>query len=172
MHGPDLHKVGSGNTGATNALRSMGLKGGALVFVADIIKALLACLIGRLWMGFPGIMVAGIFVLLGHNWPVFFGFKGGKGVSCTLSVMLMSFWWQAIICYAVIIAVIALTKYVSLGSIIMVILFATLVTATNWGQWLVILWVWTVAALCIWRHRENIQRLMSGTERKLGEKVK
>ena len=80
MGGPDLHKVGSGNTGATNALRTMGKKGGAIVFAGDVVKALLACLVGRLWMGQNGVLLAGLFVILGHNWPVCFGFKGGKGV--------------------------------------------------------------------------------------------
>ena len=79
MGGPDLHKVGSGNTGATNALRTMGKKGGAIVFAGDVVKALLACLVGRLWMGQNGALLAGLFVILGHNWPVFFGFKGRQG---------------------------------------------------------------------------------------------
>ena len=111
MGGPDLHKVGSGNTGATNALRTMGKKGGAIVFAGDVVKALLACLVGRLWMGQNGAMLAGLFVILGHNWPVFFGFKGGKGVSSTCGVMLMTFWWQALICYVITIALIAITKF-------------------------------------------------------------
>ena len=122
MGGPDLHKVGSGNTGATNALRTMGKKGGAIVFAGDVVKALLACLVGRLWMGQNGALLAGLFVILGHNWPVFFGFKGGKGVSSTCGVMLMTFWWQALICYVITIALIAITKFVSLGSLALVVL--------------------------------------------------
>ena len=155
MGGPDLHKVGSGNTGATNALRTMGKKGGAIVFAGDVVKALLA----------------GLFVILGHNWPVFFGFKGGKGVSSTCGVMLMTFWWQALICYVITIALIAITKFVSLGSLALVVLFGILVTATNWGNWLVIAWVWVIAGLCIYRHHANIGRLIHGTERKIGQKA-
>jgi len=165
MGGPDLHKVGSGNTGATNALRTMGKKGGAIVFAGDVVKALLACLVGRLWMGQNGALLAGLFVILGHNWPVFFGFKGGKGVSSTCGVMLMTFWWQALICYVITIALIAITKFVSLGSLALVVLFGILVTATNWGNWLVIAWV------CIYRHHANIGRLIHGTERKIGQKA-
>ena len=161
MGGPDLHKVGSGNTGATNALRTMGKKGGAIVFAGDVVKALLACLVGRLWMGQNGALLAGLFVILGHNWPVFFGFKGGKGVSSTCGVMLMTFWWQALICYVITIALIAITKFVSLGSLALVVLFGILVTATNWGNWLVIAWVWVIAGLCIYRHHANIGRLMN-----------
>ncbi len=169
MGGPDLHQVGSGNTGATNALRTMGKKGGALVFLGDVLKALLACGVGLIWMGHNGAMLAGICVIIGHNWPIFFGFKGGKGVSSTCAVMLTTFWWQAIICYVATIALIAISKFVSLGSIFMVTAFALLVTATAWGNWLAIVWVWCVALLCIFRHRANIQRLLHGTERKLGQ---
>lgn len=168
--GPNLREVGSGNTGATNALRAMGLKGGAMVFVCDILKALIACIIGRVWMGLNGAMLAGLMAVIGHNWPCFFQFKGGKGVSSTLSAMLLTFPVPAVICYVVTIAVIALTKYVSLGSITLVSLFALLVIVTNWGNWLAILWVLVMAGLLIWRHRENIKRLLNGTERKLGRK--
>ena len=172
LHGPNLREVGSKNTGASNALRTMGVKGGFATFVGDIIKALIPCILGRVWMGLPGAMVAGLFVILGHNWPVFFQFKGGKGVSSMTAVMLLSFWWQAIICYLVTIAVIALTRFISLGSMVMVTLFAILVAATNWGNWLAIGWAVLLAAICIWRHRANIGRLIRGTEAKIGQKVK
>lgn len=172
LDGPNLREVGSKNTGASNALRTMGVKGGFATFVGDIIKALVACLIGYFWKGHNGVMVAGLFAILGHNWPVFFQFKGGKGVSSMTAVMLMSFWWQAIVCYAVTIAVIAATRFISLGSMIMVTLFAILVAATNWGDWLSIGWTVLLAAICIWRHRANVGRLMKGTEAKIGQKVK
>ncbi len=168
--GPNLREVGSGNTGATNALRTMGIKGGAMVFVCDILKALIACIIGRVWMGLNGAMLAGLMAVVGHNWPCFFQFKGGKGVSSTLSAMLLTFPIPAVICYVTTIAVIALTKYVSLGSITLVSLFALLVIITAWGNWLAILWVLAMAGLLIWRHKENIKRLLAGTERKLGQK--
>ena len=172
LHGPNLREVGSKNTGASNALRTMGVKGGFATFVGDIIKALVACLIGLAWKGQNGVMVAGLFVILGHNWPVFFQFKGGKGVSSMTAIMLVSFWWQAIICYLVTIAVIALTRFISLGSMIMVTLFAILVAATNWGNWPAIAWTVVLAAICIWRHRANIRRLINGTEAKIGQRVK
>lgn len=172
MNGPNLREVGSRNTGASNALRAMGVKGGFATFVGDIVKALIPCLIGRAWMGLNGAMVAGLFVIIGHNWPVFFQFKGGKGVSSMTAVMLVSFWWQAIICYVVTIAVIAVTRFISLGSLVMVTLFAVLVAATNWGNWLAIAWAVALAAMCFWRHRGNIRRLLSGTEAKIGQKVR
>ena len=170
--GPNLREVGSKNTGATNVLRVMGVKIGLTVFVLDILKALVACIIGRVWMGLNGAMVAGLAVVLGHNWPCFFQFKGGKGVASTLAVMLMTFPLPACICYVVAIALISATKYVSLGSITLAALFAVLVIATNWANWLVIVWVLLIAGLLIWRHHANIGRLLSGTENKLGSKKK
>ena len=170
--GPNLREVGSKNTGATNVLRVMGVKIGLTVFVLDILKALVACIIGRVWMGLNGAMVAGLSVVIGHNWPCFFQFKGGKGVASTLAVMLMTFPLPAFICYVVAIALIAVTKYVSLGSITLAALFAVLVIATNWQSWLVILWVIAISGLMIWRHRANIERLMKGCENKLSFKKK
>ena len=170
--GPNLREVGSKNTGATNVLRVMGVKVGLTVFVLDILKALVACIIGRVWMGLNGAMVAGLAVVLGHNWPCFFQFKGGKGVASTLAVMLMTFPLPACICYVVAIALSAATKYVSLGSITLAALFAVLVIATNWANWLVIGWVIVISGLLIWRHHANIGRLLSGTENKLGSKKK
>lgn len=173
LHGPNLREVGSKNTGASNALRTMGVRGGLATFIGDIIKALIPCVLGRVWMGLPGAMLAGLFVILGHNWPVFFQFKGGKGVSSMTAVMLISFWWQAIICYLVTIAVIALTRFISLGSMVMVTLFAILVAIAEWGDnWLAIGWAALLALICIWRHRSNIGRLIHGTEAKIGQKVK
>ena len=170
--GPNLREVGSKNTGATKVLRVMGLKIGLIVFVLDILKALIACIIGRVWLGLNGAMLAGLAVVIGHNWPCFFQFKGGKGVASTLAVMLLTFPIPAIICYGVAIVLIATTKYVSLGSITLAALFAILVIATNWTNWLVILWVLIIAGLLIWRHHANIGRLLKGTENKLGSKKK
>lgn len=170
--GPNLREVGSRNTGATNALRVMGVKYGLLVFVLDILKALAACILGRVWMGLNGAMLAGLFVVLGHNWPCFFHFQGGKGVASTLAVMLLTFPIPAVMCYVVAIVLIAATRFVSLGSITLAALFAVLVIATNWGNWLVIVWVLVIAGLLIARHRANIERLLHGKENKLSFRKK
>ena len=170
--GPNLREVGSKNTGATNVLRVMGVKTGFLVFALDILKALIACIIGRVWMGLNGAMVAGLAVVIGHNWPCFFQFKGGKGVASTLAVMLMTFPIPACICYVIAIATIATTRFISLGSMLLVSIYAILVICTNPGNWLAAIWVIVLAGLCIWRHRANIGRLLKGNEAKIGQKVK
>ena len=174
LGGPNLRDVGSGNTGATNALRAMGLKGGIIVFVGDILKALIASIIGALILGFEGKMIAALFVIIGHSWPCFFQFKGGKGVSSTCGAIFLTYTWQSIICYILTLTIIGTTKYVSLGSICLMLSFALLVTireiATGLACWYSIPWAFLMAALVIWRHKENIKRLLAGTERKLGEK--
>ena len=174
--GPNLREVGSKNTGATNVLRVMGVKIGLTVFVLDILKALIACIIGRVWMGLNGAMVAGLAVVIGHNWPCFFQFKGGKGVSSTCGAIFLTYNPEAVLAYIITIAIIALTKYVSLGSICLMLSFALLVTireiATGMACWYAIPWAFLMAALVIWRHKENIKRLLNGTERKLGDKKK
>ncbi len=172
LGGPNLREVGSKNTGATNVLRTMGVKVGVVVFVLDILKALIACVIGRVWMGLNGAMLAGLLVVIGHNWPCFFQFRGGKGVAVTLAAMLLTFPVPALICYIVAIVLIAATRYVSLGSITLSVLFAVIVIATNWGSWLVAAWAVAMAGLLVWRHRANIGRLIRGEENKLGAKKK
>lgn len=171
-HGPNLREVGSKNTGASNVLRTMGVRNGLVTFLGDCGKAALACGIGWWMVGQYGALLAGLMVILGHNWPVFFQFKGGKGVASSCGVMLVCFPIPAIICFVITILIIWLTKYISLGSLCMLTLFAIIVSVTNWGNWLIVAWAVALAALCFLRHRSNISRLIHGTESKLGQKVK
>lgn len=167
-HGPNLREVGSKNTGASNVQRTMGTGHGLVVFCGDVIKALLACLIGRLLCGQYGCMLGGLMAVIGHNWPVFFQFKGGKGVASSCGVMLMCFWEPALIGYLAAIALIAALRYISLGSMTMALIYALLVILWKaGGDILTILWAVAMAALCIGRHHANIGRLLAGNERKL-----
>ena len=173
-HGPNLREVGSKNTGASNVLRTMGIKNGLITFVGDCGKAALACLIGR-WLLAPhgmslyGAMLAGLLVILGHNWPLFFGFKGGKGVASSCGVMLVCFPIPALICFVFTLLLIWLSRYISLGSMAMLTLYAILVCYTC-ADPLVIAWAVVLALLCILRHRANLGRLIHGNENKLGGK--
>ena len=169
--GRDIRKEGSKNTGASNALRVLGLKGGALVFAGDFLKAALAVIIGRLIAGVNGGMIGGLFVVLGHNWPVFFGFQGGKGIACSTAVLLLMFFWQGAVAGILCILVIYFTRYISLGSLTMLFVFALLVSFTL-PFWPHAVWAIVLFLLGLYRHRANIERLRNGTENKIGQKVK
>lgn len=174
-NGPDLRTVGSGNPGASNVQRTMGWKYGLITFVGDILKGLLTCLAGRLLTGdHMGALLAGLFAVIGHNWPLYYAFKGGKGVSTSCGVMCFCFPVPALICYALTIGLIAWKRYISLGSMFLLTLYAVLVSVTYQGEWrvFVILWSCLLAVICIARHHANIGRLIKGTENKLGGKKK
>lgn len=169
--GHNLRKEGSGNTGASNALRVLGLKYGTLVFLGDACKAAAAVLIGRWISGQEGAMVAGLFVVLGHNWPVFFGFQGGKGIACSVAVLLLTFFWQGAVAGLICLAVIYFTRYISLGSMTMLLIFFLLMLLTQ-PFWPAAVWAFALLILGVYRHRSNIERLRNGTENKIGQKTK
>ena len=173
-HGPDLRTVGSKSTGASNVQRTMGWKYGLMTFFGDTLKAILACWIGlSLTQSHMGALLSGLFVILGHNWPVFFDFRSGKGVASSCGVMLFCFPVPALICFVITIIVIALLRYISVGSMTMLILYAILVSCfwSNGNPWIVG-WSVLIAVLCVFRHHANISRLLNGTENKLGQKAK
>ena len=169
--GRDIRKEGSKSTGATNVTRVMGVGYGLLTFLGDFIKASLAVWVGVLICGYPGAMVAGIYVVVGHNWPVYYQFRGGKGIVCSIAVLLLVCPVEALIAGALAILVIALTRYVSLGSLTMVGVSAVLILIFKpfvpHGAWALILLV-----LAVYQHRANIARLMRGEENKLNLKRK
>ena len=168
--GHDLRTEGSQNTGATNVLRVLGAKKGALTFAGDFAKAMLAMLLGKWIGGQSGALIASLMVVIGHNWPVFHEFKGGKGVACSIAVMFL-FFWQGLIAGAAAILVIWKTRYISAGSMVMMVTFAIMLLITE-PLWPVGAWAIALAVLCVYRHRANIQRLKDGTENKLNLKKK
>jgi glycerol-3-phosphate acyltransferase PlsY len=168
----DIRNFGSGNAGTTNIARELGFKTGVFVFVVDVLKAVLAFVLCRQIFAFSGIdqlvlgFYAGAGVILGHNFPVFFGFKGGKGIACSLGVILCVDWRAALIIYAVGVTVILLKRYISLGSIVMLVLFP--ISTFLWGKGTEsIILASLFSALAIFQHRGNIKRLFNGTERKI-----
>ncbi len=172
FHGPDLRTVGSGSTGASNVQRTMGTKWGLVTLAGDFLKAVLSC--GFAWWlvgTIESAMLAGLTCILGHNWPVFFHMEGGKGVAASCGVAMMTFPIAGVISILTCIGVIAIWRYISLGSMVFISLFALIVSIfySN-GSWLIIVWVWIMALLCIYRHRTNIDRLIHGKERKIGQK--
>lgn len=181
-HGIDIRQHGSGNAGTTNTLRTLGWKAGLVTFLGDAGKAILSMLLA--WILFhekyPGQvslleMYAGLGTVLGHNFPFYMKFKGGKGIACTAGFLITFYPPLAILCLLVFVVTVAVTRYVSLGSILVSVCFyIQLIVFGQMGY----LWVdkellpetYVVGAvftvLAIWRHRANVKRLLTGTENK------
>lgn len=168
--GIDIREHGSGNAGATNTLRMLGKGPGITVLLLDAAKGAIAITIARL-LGVPewAIVGAAVAAVLGHNWPVFFGFKGGKGVATTIGTLLALTPIPALIGVGITIVVIALTRYVSLGSLVFFVLVPFLMYIYH-EPGVYIAGAAFVGLLGFIRHAENIRRLIKGTERKLGQK--
>jgi len=162
----DIRQYGSGNAGMTNTLRTLGKKAAFFVLIGDILKGILSYLIGLAFAGYTGAMMAGTCAILGHNWPVYFGFKGGKGVLTSIAVLFMMNAEIALILLIVFAIVVALTRYVSLGSIIGAALFPVLAIVYKQSAGFVI-FAFVIGLLVIFRHRSNIARILNGTESKL-----
>ena len=161
----DIRKYGSKSTGTTNVIRVMGFKMGLMTFIGDFIKAVIAVLLGMMIGGRDGGLIAGLFSVIGHNWPVFYGFKGGKGIACSTAVLLLNVPLEGAISAAIAISVIYLSRYVSLGSLSLLFSAAVILPFTR-GLWPVGAWAFLLFIFAVYRHRTNIQRLMRGTESK------
>ncbi len=163
----DIREHGSGNAGTTNVLRVMGKKFAALTFIVDALKGVLAVVITRYFFGENYAMVAGIFVVVGHNWPVILKFKGGKGVATSLGMILVIHPLYGLLAILAGIATLFKTKIVSLSSMVGMISFAILILifSRDFAIFAVIL-----ASMTIYRHKENIQRLIRGEEKTISKK--
>ena len=185
MAGFDVREKGSGNAGTTNMLRSVGKKAAAITLICDILKGVvsigIAIIVGNIVKNLDRellLQMAGIAVVIGHTFPVFFGFKGGKGVATSLGVLLMSNWQIGLICLVFAIVLMALTRMVSLGSCGAAILFPVLTlfinqhyTVLTEGKSGRVYFVYSVilAIIVLYNHRSNIKRILNGTENKLGK---
>lgn len=167
----DIRQYGSGNSGTTNAIRVLGWKLGALTFFGDIAKAVIAVVIARVLFDDPlAGFYAGFGAIIGHNWPVFLKFKGGKGIASTIGVLLAVDLRIGLILMGILAITIALTKYVSLGSILMVVAIPILMLIFHRDNWEFILLGLLIMISGLYRHHANIKRLLSRTENKLGHK--
>ena len=183
MAGFDVREKGSGNAGTTNMLRSVGKKAAAITLLCDILKGIVAILIALIAGNIVKnvdkavlVQIAGILVVVGHTFPIFFEFKGGKGVATSLGVIMMINWKIGLICLVFALAIMAFSKMVSMGSVGAAILFPvlTLFINTNFivqasGMKYFVFSV-ILAAIVIFNHRANIKRIASGTENKLSFK--
>jgi len=181
-HKIDIRKYGSGNSGTTNALRVMGPKAGAVVFFGDFLKSLLPCLAVRLVfqnqpeMIYLLILYTGFGVILGHNYPFYLQFKGGKGIAATAGLIMAADLRMTLLCLTSFILIVLITRFVSLGSLVVATIFLIWMCvfgsmgAYGIGQNLLPEF-YIVAALisgqAFWRHRANIGRLIHGKENKI-----
>lgn len=166
----DIREYGSGNAGATNTMRVLGKGPAIAVLLLDVLKGVVAILIAEAFhLSEWGIVLSGLFAIVGHVWPVYYGFKGGKGVATTIGVFMMISFLPTLIAGIITIIIIALTRYVSLGSLILILVAPLLAMVFHAPL------AFTIVGLIIflisaYKHRANISRLLKGTENKLGAK--
>ncbi len=179
MAGFDVREKGSGNAGTTNVLRTVGKRASIITLICDILKGVIAVFIAYL----AGLIVkegvdkalliqlAGIAVIVGHTFPIFFQFKGGKGIATALGVLMITNWNIGLICLVFALVLMILTRMVSLGSIAAAILFPVLIIFMPHNSYLVdgnyIIYSILLAILVVFNHRANVKRLLSGTENKI-----
>lgn len=181
--GFDVREKGSGNAGTTNMLRSVGKKAAAVTLICDILKGVVAITIaliaGKIAKEIDRallVQIAGILVVIGHTFPIFFEFKGGKGVATSLGVLIMTNWQIGLICLVFAVVIMVVTKMVSVGSVGAAILFPILtlfintnfIVEANGVKYFIFSII--LAAIVIFNHRENIKRIANGTENKLSFK--
>ncbi len=164
----DIRTKGSKNAGATNMLRVMGKKAAIITLLGDMLKGVLAALIGK-WLvgGAFGGLLGSVFSVLGHNYPVFFGFKGGKGIATSFGSLLVAMPVPILIAFGVFLVTVLITRYVSLGSILAAVTFPISVLLTQTFDLPVFLLCLFEALLAIYRHRANIGRLIRHEESKI-----
>ena len=185
MKGIDIRKAGSGNSGATNSLRVLGKKAGLIVFVVDLCKCFIPCLIVKAWAVSSGqqhmediyMLYLAFGVILGHNYPCYLNFKGGKGIAATAGLILSTTnVWMVLICLGAFLLIVGVTRYVSLGSLaVATIYLIEVIVYGHMGGYAVsqagLYEMYVIAALLMisafYKHKANIGRLLSGTENKL-----
>lgn len=173
----DIRQYGSGNAGSTNVLRVMGKKAALFTFISDVLKPLVAILICRIiFKDEPRIAVvlySGLGVILGHIWPVFLKFKGGKGVASAVSLIYFGLLDWKVTCIIIVLWIVSvsITKYVSLGSVLFSISIPILFALFNYNIEYISIGA-IIMALIVYKHIPNIKRLINGTESKLGSKSK
>ncbi len=163
----DIRTHGSGNAGMTNMLRTYGKTAGIMTFVGDALKAFVSVFLGMLLLGETGTYLAGLGVIIGHVYPVYYKFKGGKGVVTAIITVLFIQPKIALMVIAIFILVVAFTRYISLGSILGAAFYPMLVYVFSPEPDFKVLYAFAIGVFIIWLHRANIKRLYEGKENKL-----
>ena len=167
----DIRNHGSGNAGLTNFMRRFGPGNGALVVLVDMLKTVVACMLGKLLLdpcgyGLEGIMIGGIAVGIGHDFPALLGFKGGKGVLSGVTVALMADWRCGLVVIGVFGISLWLDRYVSLSSILGALTFSVMFPILHWDRPFVAAMGVFLGLFIVFMHRSNIKRLLKGQEKK------
>ena len=165
-YGKDVRNYGSGNAGATNMMRTFGKRAGAKTFALDFLKAVIATFIGRIFLGLDGAFIAGFFCILGHAYPIYFRFKGGKGVVVITATCMFTDWRVFLIMFVIYAIVLAGYKMVSLASCLVAALYP-LVLYPFVGPRLGVIFAFLSSVFVIYLHRENIKRIYHHTESKV-----
>ena len=166
----DIRTVGSGNAGTTNVLRTLGWVPSLLTLLGDALKGLVAALLGWWLCGHVGMLAAGLAAIIGHDWPVLFGFKGGKGIATSFGVIMVINPWIGLTLLASVIVIIAITRYMSVASIFASVEYSVLMIFTYMHHEeaaLYIVFALVFSALALFSHRSNIQRLLHHEENRL-----
>lgn len=178
----DIREHGSGNAGTTNTLRTLGKLPALVVLIFDVLKAVIAIYLGK-WLITLGqaqnatipyndlaMALSSVGVILGHNFPIYYGFKGGKGIATSLGVLLTIEWKIGLVCLVFALVLMLLTRMVSVGSIAAAILYPVLVLVMGTAfenKWIYLAFSLVIALMAVIRHRANIKRIFDGTENKL-----
>ena len=175
----DIRQHGSGNAGSTNVLRTIGVKAAALTFLGDVLKGVVAPILAYYICGknMPWVFAAGYAVIFGHVFPIFFGFKGGKGVATSLGVVLTvsiltGKFYIPLVLLGVFIVVVLISRYVSLGSVLVAAAYPFMIALLFKGDYYYLIFAVLIALTIIIKHRKNISRLLKGEESKIGKKKK
>ncbi len=169
--GKDIRTEGSGNAGATNVLRSHGKRLGVAVAALDVAKGALAVVLVRLATGDPRYAAAAAFAaVLGHVFPLYYGFRGGKGVATAVGAFLVLAPWPTLVCVGIFVLVVATTRYVSLGSVVAIVLLPPVAGLLFHAPRAMVVAAAATAVLVVLKHRDNLERLAHGKERKLGSR--
>ncbi len=166
-YGKDIRESGSGNAGLTNMLRTYGKGAAAVTLFGDAAKTAICCLIGAIVLGKTGAFICGYGAVIGHIWPVWFKFRGGKGVLALATVILICSPVTFLICITVFFIIVAFTKYISLGSVICALLMPVVLARIMGTANLVIIPTVIICLIIVWKHRSNIKRLREGNENKI-----
>lgn len=167
----DIRNYGSGNAGFTNVMRTYGKKAAIITFAGDILKTLIAILIGWSVFGYLTAYIAGFACFLGHIFPVFYNFKGGKGVLCMGTIMLMLDWRIFLMLLAVFVGIVLATRYISAGSVICAMMFPLVLNRiNNTGIYMIEFVAIAIAVIVVLKHWGNLKRIFNGTESKFAFK--